>query len=109
MELQRWKKGKRKGEEGDSQKGKKSWRGGGGGDEDGGGCRWRGEECEEVKGGSQVVGCWWHSLTGAHPQRLAVPLCFVLHLVKRKYTVSVWFSSDCLLTNKVPRPNGDEA
>lgn len=42
------------------------------------------EECEEVRGGSQVVGCWWHSLTGPRPQRLAVPLCSVLHLVEEK-------------------------
>lgn len=50
----------------------------------GGGRRWRDEECEEVRGGSQVVGCWWRSLTGPHPQHLAVPLCFVLHLAEKK-------------------------
>lgn len=41
-------------------------------------------ECEEVRGGSQVVGCWWHSLTGRHLQRLAAPLCSVLHLAGRE-------------------------
>lgn len=54
--------------------------------EGGGGKGSRDEECEEVRGGSQVVGCWWHSLTGLHPQRLAVPLCSALHLVENKQT-----------------------
>lgn len=41
------------------------------------------EGVQGVGWGSQVVGCWWHSLTGPRPQRLAVPLCSVLHLVER--------------------------
>lgn len=51
--------------------------------EGGGGNGSRDEECEEVRGGCQVVGCWWHSLTGPHPQRLAVPLCSDLRLVEK--------------------------
>lgn len=82
MKLQRWKKGK--GGERRKRKREVNSREG----------RWVGR-CRRTKvgrggvwEGSQVVCCWWHSLTGPHPRRLAVPLCSVLHLINRKHTAS---------------------